>query len=121
MTVFCYMMAEYAFRRFTDRPFRKPDMASYAEAAVPMSARTMDRSMKLLITGICVSTALIYIWYVTHSRFNNVPLLTTSSLAGQSTESSSSLMATTARSRTLKCSSVSFNVFHCSSASHPPI
>ncbi|KAH9898354.1 RTA1-domain-containing protein [Cubamyces lactineus] len=62
MTVFCYMMAEYAFRRFTDRPFRKPEMASYAEAAVPvMSARTMDRSMKLLITGICVSTALIYI------------------------------------------------------------
>ncbi|KAJ8489801.1 hypothetical protein ONZ51_g2712 [Trametes cubensis] len=61
MTVFCYMMAEYAFRRFTDRPFRKPDMASYAETAVPMSARTMDRSMKLLITGICVSTALIYI------------------------------------------------------------
>ncbi|KAI0335224.1 RTA1-domain-containing protein [Cubamyces sp. BRFM 1775] len=61
MTVFCYMMAEYAWRRFTDRPFRKPEIASYVEAAVPMSARTMDRSMKLLIIGICVSTALIYI------------------------------------------------------------
>ncbi|KAI8995671.1 RTA1-domain-containing protein [Trametes punicea] len=61
MSVFCYFMAEYAYRLAVNRPFKKPDPSSYAEAALPPSRRTMDRSMKLLIVGICISTALLYI------------------------------------------------------------
>ncbi|KAI0778232.1 RTA1-domain-containing protein [Trametes elegans] len=61
MSVFCYFMCEYAYRRATDRPFRKGDVQDYAEAATPLSHRVLDLSMKLLISGILLSTALIYI------------------------------------------------------------
>ncbi|OJT04687.1 hypothetical protein TRAPUB_4481 [Trametes pubescens] len=61
MTTFSYFMAEYAWRRAADRPFRKPEMLSYTESATPPSHRVLTSHMKQLIIGICVSTVLIYI------------------------------------------------------------
>ncbi|KAI0669855.1 RTA1-domain-containing protein [Trametes maxima] len=54
MTFFCYFMGEFAWRRAADRPFRKRDNIAH-------SHRDMDRPMKMLIIGICISTVLIYI------------------------------------------------------------
>lgn len=61
MTTFCYFMAEYAWRRGADRPFRKPEMMSYTEAGTPPAHRVLTHHMKLLIAGICISTVLIYV------------------------------------------------------------
>ncbi|CDO71602.1 hypothetical protein BN946_scf184911.g72 [Trametes cinnabarina] len=51
----------YAYRRGKDRPFRKPDAAVYTEAASPSIRHPLDRSMKMLIAGVLISTVLIYI------------------------------------------------------------
>lgn len=61
MTTFSYFMAEYAWRRAADRPFRKPEMLSYSESATPPARRALTSHMKQLIIGICLSTVLIYI------------------------------------------------------------
>ncbi|KAI0825089.1 RTA1 like protein [Trametes gibbosa] len=62
MTTFSYFMAEYAWRRSVDRPFRKPSSLGYTETGTtPMAHRAMTRQMKMLIAGICISTVLIYI------------------------------------------------------------
>ena len=55
MTAFCIFMAEYAWRRSINRPFHKS--VEYQQIA-------MDRHMKMLIGGVCISTAFVYIRYV---------------------------------------------------------
>ncbi|KAI0735122.1 RTA1 like protein [Earliella scabrosa] len=55
MSIFCCFMAEYAWRRYNDRPFRKVAFDENAEQGI------FDRHMKLLIAGICLSTMVIYI------------------------------------------------------------
>ncbi|KAI0363895.1 RTA1-domain-containing protein [Pilatotrama ljubarskyi] len=61
MTIFVACMCEYAYRRATDRPFRKPEVMSYREAGVPAIRRILTRPMKMLIAGICLATIFIYI------------------------------------------------------------
>ncbi|KAI0801215.1 RTA1 like protein [Fomes fomentarius] len=53
MSFFVLFMAEYAWRRAKDRPFHK--------TVHDTSEGAMDRHMKMLIAGICISTVLIYI------------------------------------------------------------
>ncbi|KAI0724596.1 RTA1-domain-containing protein [Cerioporus squamosus] len=55
MSVFCFFMSEYVWRRVNDRPFHK---LAYGEAAVRVP---VDRHMKMLLAGITISTVLIYI------------------------------------------------------------
>ncbi|KAI0756926.1 RTA1-domain-containing protein [Daedaleopsis nitida] len=55
MTIFCFLMAEYAWRRAGDRPYHK---TSYTESAEKMP---MDRHVKMLIAGICITTAFTYV------------------------------------------------------------
>ncbi|RPD82510.1 RTA1-domain-containing protein [Lentinus tigrinus ALCF2SS1-7] len=55
MSVFCFFMGEYVWRRINDRPFHK---LAYSEAA---ERNRMDRHMKMLLAGITISTVLIYI------------------------------------------------------------
>ena len=55
MSMFCVLMAEYAWRRTTDRPYRKPAPGQPAEN-LPMT-----RHMKFLIIGICLSAFFIYV------------------------------------------------------------
>ena len=55
MSIFCCFMAEYAWRRYNDRPFHKVAFDENAERGI------FDRHMKLLIAGICLSTMVIYI------------------------------------------------------------
>lgn len=57
MTIFCFLMAEYAWRRAGDRPYHK--ITSESAEQVPM-----DRHVKILIAGICLATAFTYIRYV---------------------------------------------------------
>ena len=56
MTVFCVFMAEYAWRRVNNRPFRK--FVDEESENLPM-----DRHMKRLVFGICLSTLFVYIRY----------------------------------------------------------
>ncbi|KAI0639448.1 RTA1-domain-containing protein [Trametes polyzona] len=60
MTTFCFFMAEYTWRRAADRPFRKPELG-YVESARPLSHRILSKHSKLLIVGISVSMALVYV------------------------------------------------------------
>lgn len=55
MSFFVLFMAEYAWRRAKDRPFHK----TVYDRSTKQGA--MDRHMKMLIAGICISTVLIYI------------------------------------------------------------
>lgn len=59
MSVFMHLMGEYVWRWLADRPYRKPEVLTtgFAEG-VP---RVMTREMKLLMTGICASTVLVYL------------------------------------------------------------
>ncbi|OSD03392.1 RTA1-domain-containing protein [Trametes coccinea BRFM310] len=61
MSIFCFFMADYAYRRAKDRPFRAPEPVSYAEAGLPSGRHVMDRKMMMLVAGVIISTALIYI------------------------------------------------------------
>lgn len=59
MSLFTLSMIEYAWRRAKKRPFRRDD-----SPIVPM-----NRHMKLLVTGICISTVCIYIRYAWDREF----------------------------------------------------
>ncbi|KAI9063109.1 RTA1-domain-containing protein [Trametes sanguinea] len=61
MSIFCFFMADYAYRRAKDRPFRAPEPSSYAEAGIPAGRHVMDRKMMMLVAGILISTVLVYI------------------------------------------------------------
>lgn len=57
MSIFIHLVAEYVWRRAADCPFRKPGTPGNEEEA----HRVLTREMKLLITGICVSTVFVYL------------------------------------------------------------
>ena len=57
MTIFCFLMGEYALRCSQDRPFRKAD---YMAQQTPF---VVDNNVKRLVGGICVATALVYVRY----------------------------------------------------------
>ena len=56
MSIFCFLMVEYALRRSKDRPFRKESQVS--SQGTPF---VFDRNMKRRVGGICASTVLAYI------------------------------------------------------------
>ena len=57
MSFFCYLMAEYAWRRSNDRPFHKSD---HIEGQYRRS-QPLDRNMKMLILGIIIPTVAVYL------------------------------------------------------------
>ncbi|EIW64631.1 RTA1 like protein [Trametes versicolor FP-101664 SS1] len=57
MSIFIHLVAEYVWRRAADCPFRKPGTPGNEEDA----HRVLTREMKLLITGICISTVFVYL------------------------------------------------------------
>lgn len=56
MSIFIHLVIEYVWRRAADCPFRKPGMTGNEEVH-----RVLTHEMKLLITGICVSTVFVYL------------------------------------------------------------
>ncbi|TBU65123.1 RTA1 like protein [Dichomitus squalens] len=57
MTFFSFLMGEYAWRRSKDRPFHKVDSIE----GQYQRSQPMDRNMKMLIFGIIIPTAAVYI------------------------------------------------------------
>ena len=97
MTVFCVFMAEYAWRRVNNRPFRK--FVDEESENLPM-----DRHMKRLVFGICLSTLFVYIRYASGAA--PIYCQDADRVSGPSTVSSSSPTVSRGRSRILRFFSV---------------